>query len=128
MRGEARHDLLAGMAYVGPGSAEGALYDLRAGYPALVEDAATRVRGEIYEALDLDARFSALDAYEGCDPSAPADSLYRRTVRSVCREDGARVDAWVYSMPAEAAPRLIANGARLVTRGQWRDDARRGNR
>jgi gamma-glutamylcyclotransferase (GGCT)/AIG2-like uncharacterized protein YtfP len=37
-----------------------------------------------------------LDRYEGFDPAAPADSLFRRAYCTVSLRDGAAVDSWIY--------------------------------
>jgi gamma-glutamylcyclotransferase (GGCT)/AIG2-like uncharacterized protein YtfP len=63
------------------------LYDLGA-YPAILPDAVTEVRGELYEVKDPEAVFTVLDEYEGEE--------YQREKAAVSKEDGTVEQAWIY--------------------------------
>ncbi|HEX6371723.1 MAG TPA: gamma-glutamylcyclotransferase family protein [Longimicrobium sp.] len=105
--------LMRGVRRVGPASIPGRLYDAGR-YPAAVpsDDPADRIAGELYavDADAADALLAALDAYEGVDAAHPALSLFRRSVVAAEREDGMRVDAWVYlyNRPIGALPRVAS--------------------
>lgn len=93
----------------------GTLYDPNGGwYPAFVPDGteAFNVAGEV---LMVSAEtFARLDRLEGYP------NLYDRVRIPVLREDGTRVDAWVYVM------RSLPQGAKVIDGGDWR--TYRGNR
>ena len=112
MTGGERAELLRGLERR-IGSVRGTLFDLPAGYPALVLDGTGRVHGEVVEAPD--ARLLALlDLYEGV-----ADGLYDRV--SVDAKVGLRTErAWTYVLDAARA----RNG-RIVRGGRWRSPRRR---
>jgi gamma-glutamylcyclotransferase (GGCT)/AIG2-like uncharacterized protein YtfP len=94
-------------------SVRGTLYDLPAGYPALVLAGTGRVHGELVEPPDA-ALLGVLDAYEGV-----AEGLYDRVVVDV--RVGLRTErAWAWVLD-EARAR---NG-RIVRGGRWRAPRRR---
>lgn len=75
----------AGAAHEAAGHVRGALHQV-SWYPALVEDANGRVRGDIYA---LGAKLLAeLDAYEGDE--------YERRIVDVALDDGRVIRAWTY--------------------------------
>jgi gamma-glutamylcyclotransferase (GGCT)/AIG2-like uncharacterized protein YtfP len=98
--GGAMHDLLVRYATPrGRASLSGRLYDV-GWYPALVAggSAGGRVLGELYEVRPgvAAALFAQLDEYEGCDPAAPARSLFLREEHDVELDSGERLRAWTY--------------------------------
>lgn len=91
-----------------PARVRGALYELPAGYPALVLAGDALVHGELVEVEDP-RRLALADRYEGVD-----EGLYQRV----------RVDVWVglRAEPAWAwvmAPERAREG-RLLPSGRWR--------
>lgn len=105
-----------GVTTVGSCIVVGRLYDLGP-YPALVEDPAGRVVGDLL-LVSGPAALAVLDAYEDCDPGDPLRSLY---VRRRVRLHHPRVDAWVYvyNRPLDGVP-AVEDGdwvAHLRTRG-----------
>lgn len=61
------------------------------GYPGIVLDArGDEVRGLLFSSDSLDAHWDRLDAFEG--------DGYRRVLAPVLREDGTRVEAYVYAI------------------------------
>lgn len=125
MRGEARHGLVQAATRIEPATIEGRLYDTGRGYPALV-DASTpndpRVSGEalFFDAAALAREWPRLDDYEGYSACWPASSLYLRVTRPITLDDGTRLEAWVYVMPAAREGELVASGARRVASGAWK--------
>jgi gamma-glutamylcyclotransferase (GGCT)/AIG2-like uncharacterized protein YtfP len=105
---------LLGMGRRRPATAEGTLWSLPAGYPALQLTGAGTVYGERVDGVP-EAALSVLDAYEGV-----ADGLFRRVELPVLC-DGARelVWAWVMDDPRRHRGRLVASG-------RWRPTRRRG--
>jgi gamma-glutamylcyclotransferase (GGCT)/AIG2-like uncharacterized protein YtfP len=91
----------------GRGWIEAALFDMGS-YPAAVPSPDQRVWGELVQISDDDSVWRALDDVEGCDLSAPDQSLYIRRVVPVQLDDGAEVEAWVYfyNAPLAGAPRI----------------------
>lgn len=87
----------------------GRLYRV-ADYPGAVAsaDPSDRVHGELYALPQPpDAVLAALDAWEDCDT---ADPEYRRERALVRRDDGSRVEAWiyVYARPVAGLARIIS--------------------
>jgi gamma-glutamylcyclotransferase (GGCT)/AIG2-like uncharacterized protein YtfP len=80
---------------VGRGWIPAALYDLGI-YPAAIPASDSRVWGEVYQMLDVDAVLSSTDELEGVNPSEPDNSLYTRAEVDVTFEDGREATAWVY--------------------------------
>jgi gamma-glutamylcyclotransferase (GGCT)/AIG2-like uncharacterized protein YtfP len=82
---------------VGSASVRGRLYDLGE-YPGAVlsEKSRTLIRGEVFELPADQNTLTALDNYEGFEPSKPSSSLFLRRVRAVTMDDGKRVRCWVY--------------------------------
>ena len=93
-------------------TARGLLYDLPAGYPALLEGEGV-VHGEVVYDVD-DARLAILDRFEGLD-----EGLYRR-VTAVVQAGTISLAAEVYVMDDP-----VARGGRLVPSGVWRPVRRR---
>jgi gamma-glutamylcyclotransferase (GGCT)/AIG2-like uncharacterized protein YtfP len=87
-------DVVSRFEEVGPGSLRGRLYDFGA-YPGVVlADEGEAVRGVVF-AVPEDA-FSSLDAYEGFEPSRPAESLFLRVQTHVLMDRGERLSCWIY--------------------------------
>ena len=99
-------------AQLGPGCTPGRLYDLR-NYPgAIVDDAGGgRIYGDVLELTDA-SMLRRLDAYEGHDPSDPANSLFLRTQCDVTLDDGRTVRAWVYVYNRDVAGAPTVPGGR----------------
>ena len=86
----------------GPCRLPGRLVDLGA-YPGLVPGAGTVV-GELLEVTTAEA-LATLDAYEGWDPAAPHESLFRREQIELVDPAGRRAWAYLYNRdPATARP------------------------
>lgn len=109
LRGEPNHPQLTDAAFVRSTRTE-ARYELvdLGGYPALLEDGATAISGEIYE-VDLEL-LEKLDAFE------EVPELYER--KRVCLIDG-DVEAYVMS-------RDRAIGAPTIEDGVWRKEIQEG--
>jgi gamma-glutamylcyclotransferase (GGCT)/AIG2-like uncharacterized protein YtfP len=82
---------------VGSASVRGRLYDLGE-YPGAVlsEKSRTLIRGEVFELPGDRNTLTALDNYEGFEPTKPSSSLFLRRVWPVTMDDGKRVRCWVY--------------------------------
>lgn len=93
---------------------EGTLYDLPAGYPALVLGGTEWVHGEVVQEVD-DALLRLLDHYEGVD-----EGLYRRVQVSLRWGLRARL-VWTYVMDHPER-----RGGKLIASGRWRATRRRG--
>ena len=90
---------------VGRGSVRGRTYDLGE-YPGAVLDASsgTTIAGTVL-ALPDDLRvLAALDAYEGFDPTSPAQSLFVRVRTPVTLADGQTLECWMYVRGVNADP------------------------
>jgi gamma-glutamylcyclotransferase (GGCT)/AIG2-like uncharacterized protein YtfP len=112
MSGAERAALLQGLGRR-PATVRGTLYDLPAGYPALVLVGSGRVHGELVDAPDV-RLLGVLDTYEGV-----ADGLYDRVAVDVTV--GLRTErAWTYVLDVARA----RNG-RIVAGGRWRAPRRR---
>lgn len=109
-RGESNHGQLAGAKFVQRASTdpEFELVDL-GGFPALLEDGNTAVRGELYEVAP--ERLAALDAFE----EVPV--LY---MRKSIRVGGQLAEAYVMR-------RDQAGGARRIDDGNWRRERARSS-
>ena len=73
---------------------------IRDSYPGLLDARGegfeeSRVVGDLFVLDDPEAAFARLDSYEGDE--------YVRETRTVTREDGSRVEAWVYVYRSDAA-------------------------
>jgi len=95
-------------------STTGCLYDLPAGFPAMVEGEGT-VYGEAMAFPDLNATLAELDFLEGYHPKCPGQSLYLRRVQTVTLLDsGAEVLAYCYVWRGPLPP-----GAVFLPSGAW---------
>ena len=108
MRDEVAHDMVCRAETIVPARARGRLYELPAGYPALinVDDPAGFVIGELCLFDEISQVLEALDAYEGNEyvrVRKPVVALEPAHVRTV---------AWCYVIPPEHEPALIRAGAR----------------
>lgn len=81
--------LLAAGELVAEGTVGGVLYDMDAGYPALLPYGAAPVRGEVWR-LPVMA-LPALDDYEGV-----AEGVFRRIGVEVSMDDQTVLPCWVY--------------------------------
>ncbi len=98
----------AGATFLDRGWLPGALYSL-GWYPALVEEGADRVEGEVW-ALAAPGLLHVLDTYEGLfDPGPPE---YRRLRRRV-RTPAGPIAAWAYIYAGAVTPR------RRIPSGDW---------
>ena len=113
---------IRGLQKLGRGHVSGQLYDL-GDYPGATLDPAarTRVHGLVFALPDDGAVLSALDAYEGFDPTDPANSPFSRTRARVQLSDGQQIEAWmyVYNRDPRGAPR-IADGRYIGRRSAQR--------
>ena len=112
MRGLELNGHLDGGAFVGCGRVDGRLVSLGA-YPGLI-DGSGDVRGELYRFDDLPAALDVLDDVEEFDATDPERSLYLRVAKTVRKDDGSEVAAWVYRFngPTDGAPAIAG--------GDWR--------
>ncbi|MBO9670185.1 MAG: gamma-glutamylcyclotransferase [Sphingobium sp.] len=92
--------------WLGEAQVRGRLYDL-GDYPGLVLGSNDIVQGELI-AFDDPALWTALDAYEDCDPDDPDTSEYRRI--EIDLPGGDRAWTYVYNRPVESLD-PIASGA-----------------
>jgi len=107
-RREGRAQLKDKLQPVGRGSIGATLFDLGL-YPAAIPTADSRVRGEVYQLLDVEMVLAVLDEIEGFSVTDPITSLYTREETRVVLDDGGKeVTAWVYfyNAPLGAAPRI----------------------
>jgi gamma-glutamylcyclotransferase (GGCT)/AIG2-like uncharacterized protein YtfP len=97
------------MLFEGHGWISAALFDMGI-YSAAVPASDTRVRGEVYRMLDVDAVLAVLDELEGYRSSQPDSSLYVRVETPVTFEDGRVEDGWVYfyNAPLGRAQRIAS--------------------
>jgi len=79
----------------GRGWISAALFDMGI-YSAAVPASDSRVRGEVYRMVDVDAVLTVLDELEGYRSSQPDSSLYVRVETPVTFEDGRTADVWAY--------------------------------
>ena len=90
--------------FLGSATAAGRLYDLGS-YPGMCEPSSPgeRVAGELYQLGDVLTALPRVDAYEdqGCHPEDGA--LFRRCLRDVELDGGARREAWAYLYQGETA-------------------------
>lgn len=112
MSGRVRAGLLQGLRRL-PARVTGRLYDLPAGYPALVLAGEHDVFGELVESPGA-RRLALLDDYEGV-----ADGLYRREIVQV-RSALGTTPAWAWVM---TDPHAL--GGVLIQSGRWRPGRRR---
>jgi len=122
LRGNSNHERLCSDALtIEPASTLGRLYDLHAGFPAMVSSAFGTVYGEAMAFPDLNATLAELDFLEGYRPKRPGQSLYLRRVQTVTLLDsGAEVLAYCYVWRA-----LLPEGAVHVPSGRWLPRSRR---
>lgn len=93
----------------------GRLHDM-GGYPMLVEAGADSVKGCL---VTPTADFylvvmTRLDLLEGFDPAYPNAMGYRRIVKTVRRENGRSLPAWVY-----VGQLALVNGRVRIPNGDW---------
>jgi gamma-glutamylcyclotransferase (GGCT)/AIG2-like uncharacterized protein YtfP len=105
--------LVAQLRPVGPATVPGRLYDLGP-YPALVPDADSSVRGELFALAADPGLLAAFDEYEDCVASDPAGGLYRRVEAIATLADGRAVACWVYVYNRDVG------AAALIPHGDWR--------
>lgn len=80
--------------FLGEAEVRGRLYDLGS-FPALVDEAEGRVRGEVYRLTHEPERgLERLDRYEGARGAGPGP--YVREARTAILDDGEEIEAWVY--------------------------------
>jgi gamma-glutamylcyclotransferase (GGCT)/AIG2-like uncharacterized protein YtfP len=105
-RGSSHHHILTSLhaRYLGPAIVAGQLFDLGP-FPGarLIEPAgpgigSRRVIGELYRLQNPERDLGLLDRYEGLQPWEPKTSLFRREFTQVSRQNGTRVQAWVYCL------------------------------
>lgn len=107
MSGCERAELLRGLERRAA-TVRGTLYDLPAGYPALVLTGAGRVHGELVDPPDA-RLLGVLDVYEGV-----SEGLYDRIAVDV--KVGLRtMRAWTYALDGHRA-----RSGRLIPDGRWR--------
>ena len=98
-----------------PASTVGRLYDLPAGFPAMVSSAFGTVYGEAMTFPDIDEVLARLDVLEGYHQERPEHSLYLRRVQAVTLLDsGDTVLAYCYLWRSALPP-----GATHLPSGKW---------
>jgi len=82
---------------VGKGSIRGLLYDL-GDYPGAVlsSDSKRTISGSVFQLAEDESLLSQLDEYEGFDPKAPQESLFRRELHPVKLDSGKKLTCWIY--------------------------------
>ena len=117
LRGGRNHGRLCGDALtIEPACTTGRLYDLPAGFPAMVEAPDGTVSGEALTFADIEAALAGLDFLEGYRPNQPEHSLYLRRIQPVTLLDpGATVPSHCYIWGGPLPP-----GAARIRSGQWR--------
>ena len=115
-QGAANHDWFCGDALtIEPGSTTGRLYDLPAGFPAMIDDDGGAIYGEAMTFPDLEATLVRLDRLEVHRPGHPEHSLYVRCVRQITLlGSGETVLAYCYVWRGN-----LPEGAVLVRSGRW---------
>ena len=116
LRGGANHTRFCNDALaIEPASTQGRLYDLPAGFPAMVEATDGTVYGEAIAFPDIDAALTRLDFLEGYRPERPEHSLYLRRVQPVMLlNSGDMVLAYCYVWRNALPP-----GATHLPSGKW---------
>jgi len=121
MHGERNHPYYCGDALtIEPATTQGELYDLSAGFPAMVEAEDGIVHGESMTFPDLDATLAEMDILESYRPHAPERSLYLRRVQPITlTETGEIVLAYCYVWQGQ-----IPSNAVRVQSGRWSRSSR----
>ena len=116
MRGLRNHGRFCGDALtIEPASTRGRLYDLPAGFPAMVEAADGVVHGEAMTFPDIEATLANVDVLEGYRPDQPGRSLYLRRVQPVTLlGSGATVPAYCYLWHGPLPPDAV-----FLPSGRW---------
>lgn len=116
LRGGSNHERFCADALaIEPASTTGRLYDLLAGFPAMVNSAFGTVHGEAMTFPDIDEALARLDCLEGYRRERPEHSLYLRRVQNVTLLDsGATVPAYCYVWRG-----LLPVGATHLPSGKW---------
>jgi len=116
LRGGSNHERFCADALaIEPASTTGRLYDLLAGFPAMVSAAFGTVYGEAMTFPDIAEALAGLDCLDGYRRERPEHSLYLRRVQNVTLLDsGATVPAYCYVWRG-----LLPEGAVLVRSGRW---------
>jgi len=117
LRGGSNHERFCADALtIEPASTTGRLYDLLAGFPAMVSSAFGTVYGEAMTFPSIDEALARLDCLEGYRRERPGHSLYVRRVQNVTLLDsGETVPAYCYVW-AGALPA----GVIVIPSGRWR--------
>jgi len=116
LQGGPNHARLCGDALtIQPAHTTGRLYQLPAGFPAMVEADAGVVYGEAMSFSDIGATLARLDLFEGYRPDRPELSLYVRQVQQVTLLDtGGTAAAYCYVWRGP-----LPAGAVLIPSGRW---------
>ena len=116
LRGAANHARFCADALtIEPASTTGRLYDLLAGFPAMVEAADGTVYGEAMTFPDLGAALPRIDFLEGYRAAAPERSLYLRHIRPVtllCPQRTVAAYCYVWGGP-------LPQGVVPIPSGRW---------
>src|SRR5256885_2017770 len=90
-------DIVDQLQHVGSAHVRGRLYDLGE-YPGAILDSSSdmKISGEVFEIPDKRDVLSALDSYEGYNPTYPSRSLFLRKQSSVHLADGRTLTCWIY--------------------------------
>jgi gamma-glutamylcyclotransferase (GGCT)/AIG2-like uncharacterized protein YtfP len=98
-----------------PAQAQGQLYHLPLGYPAMTLEQGW-VQGILICFADA-TPLVAIDAFEEYDPAAPTTSAYQRHLHPIYDLNQQPLSqAWVYTMPLERVLRL---GGQWLAQGCW---------
>ena len=93
----------------------GAAYQLRTGYPVLVQEGAQRVSGFLVELKSPDLMIPLLDGFYGFAPLDSSKSLHFREQQVFETELGEQLEAWVYYLN----PKKLPSTAQLIENGDW---------
>jgi len=107
------HPLLHDADFLGEARVEGRLFEV-AGYPGMVLERGSSVRGELYRLRNPELALQSLDEYEEFSPSFSEPSEYRRVIAIATTDLGKQVNAWVYLYNWPTA------GLRAIPTGDYR--------
>ncbi len=95
--------------------ANGAAYQLRVGYPVILNEPGQKIPGYVVELSSHEMLLPMLDTFYGFSVLDPAKSLHLREKVEVVLEKGPTVDCWIYYLN----PKKLPPTAQLISDGDW---------